>query len=174
MLYKKPLMFLKPNGEVSGASSQKGGTASKKYDKPVEYKSTTKYDINSIKLVPDENGGYKDRQGNRASLVGVPVENAAFREIKKLPLGSIVMFRIPRQEFRIAGVVPAHNEYYEVRQRTRTIKVLKAIRTTDKRGYYTHRNKVYTDKDFSVDINSTKEIQSFFRTSDRITIKRKK
>ena len=140
------------------------------YERPVTYKATTPYSAEVVEAP----GGYYMGAYNYA-LKETYAENPAFKEIRKLPLGSVVVVHIPRAEYSWGtGVVPAHNEYYEVRQRTRTIKVLKAIRTTDKRGYYTHRNKVYTDKDFSVDINSTKEIQSFFRTSDRITIKRKK
>ncbi len=142
------------------------------YERSVTYKATTPY---SLDFVEDPEGKYRDEEGKRYTKKETYAENPAFKEIRKLPVGSVVVVHIPRAGYSGGtGDVPAHNEYYEVIQRTRTIKSIQPMRTTDKRGFYTVRGSVREGKSFLIDINSTKEIQSSLRDSDRITIKRKK
>lgn len=148
-----------------GASSGAG-----KYEKAVSYKATRFY---SAQVVEDPQGIYMGVSGY--SLKETYAENSAFKELRKLPVGSRVIVHVPKYEYTWgAGVVPAHDEYYEVIQRTKTIKALQPIRSTDKREIFTVGRNIYYGGHFLLGIGSIKETQENLRCSDRITIQRKR
>lgn len=148
----------------------------KKYEAPVTYKSTSSY---KSEMVKDPNGKYTHAETHeKYSIVETYAENPGFREIRRAPVGSIVVVHQPALEFRLRGKIPAHDEYYEVVQRTSTIKAVKFRHTTSKTGHYYWRDQAQTmsrpGDGMGGDINSLKEIKVRFPFAERITIYRPK
>ena len=120
----------------------------------------------------DPQGQYTHRvTKEKYSMQETYAENPGFREIRKAPVGSVIVIHQPRLDYIRDGVIPAHNEYYEVRQRTKTIKDLMPIHTQDKKGRYIAWYGINRTKSFSAgDLTSYREIQKSWKHSDRITI----
>lgn len=143
-----------------------------KYEKPQEYKSTTLY---SVEPVLDPNGRYiEEKTGKKFSIKETYAENLGFREMRRAPIGSMIVVHIPRQEFRLEGVIPAHDEYYEVTQRTKSIKSVEYRGTTDSKRRFITKYGVYYENRLGGgtggDLTNIREIQARFKYAGRITI----
>ena len=139
-----------------------------KYEPPTEYRATTPY---SEEYVKDPEGTLVHRKTKeRYSRKETYAENPGFQEMRKAPVGSVIVVHQPRLQY-VREVVPAHDEYYEVFQRTRSTKTLRSVFTQDKEGRYITSHGVTRSKAFyPADLTSAKEIQAEFKHTTRITI----
>ena len=159
----------------------------KKYEKPAEYVSTSDY---SSEMVKDTEGRYTHAETHeRYSFEEHYAENPGFRAIRSAPVGSVIVIHNPDLEARLSGTIPAHDEYYEVRQRTKSMRSLIVRGSTDAEGRYvaTHVGQIRrrTAADWArdsargwyendIDLATVKDIQSRFKHAERITIYRPK
>lgn len=164
------------NSGIKRSSAVPSFIDTKKYEKPVEYASTSGY---SQEYVKDPSGRYTHAETHENySLEEHYAENPGFRAIRGAPVGSIVVVDQPNTSWtRGIGEVPAHKEYYEVIQDTKTAKGYHIRATTDNRGYYftTYGLDRYDDSRFPEGryagrIGTVKDIQSMFKYAERITI----
>ena len=142
------------------------------YASPKIYESTQVY---SEEYVKDPNGTLRHREtGERYALREKYAENPGFKEIRRAPVGSMIVVHQPATEWVRVGRIPAHDEYYEVVQRTRTIKSLELRHTLNPRGYYLWEYGVLKVDRFGEgsggDISSVAKLQERFKYADRITI----
>lgn len=188
--HPKELMCLKPpsgigRGYVSGVSRVLDKS---KYELPAEYEATSRY---VDKFVKDPNGSLtmRDTKEKYRREEQSPV-NAGFTAIRKAPLDSIIVVHqsgsiilsidgkeenVPMEFGRGIGRVPAHDEYYVVKQRTKSTRQLVLVHTTNPRGYYLDsylgaRSMKWLGSPPSLDIKTVKDLQEWFKYSDRITI----
>lgn len=145
------------------------------YQKSETFQSTTRY---KVEAVNDPNGEYRHPvTGERYSRKETYAENPGFKEIRRAPVGSIVVIRNQGGDFRLTGKIPAHDEYYEVVQRTTTQKALKLRETSEKNGHYYWGNSVEKGdldigglRGLGHKITTVKEIQKRFPFATQVTI----
>lgn len=158
-----------------------------KYEKPVEYVSTSGY---SYEMVKDPKGRYTHAETyERYSIEEHYAENPGFRAIRSAPVGSVIVVHNPTVEARLSETIPAHDEYYEVKQRTKSMRELVVRGSMDAEGRYiaTHTASILrrTAADWKrdsargwdvhdIDLTTVKDIQARFIHTDRITIYRPK
>ena len=158
-----------------------------KHELPEEFETTSGY---VDRYVKDPNGtismqGTNDKYRREQKY---PV-NEGFAAIKKAPLESIIIVHQPSgvkvsiegQKEEIMPIlsrgkkVPAHDEYYMVKQRTKTRRELVLVHTTNPNGYYLPRygevrSMKWSGEQYRHDIKTVKDIQEMFKYTDRITI----
>ncbi len=188
-----PRPFLKAStgiGRGHGKRRESGAAAiidKSKYESPAEYKATTEH---SVEFVKDPNGTlYHAETHERYSVEGHLAENPGFKAIRSAPIGSVVVVHQPKTEWMAGiGEIPAHDEYYEMREdkRLKGRKSLHVIHSTGTAKYSdigqkrATIHKGYYISNFGADViggpyddwrmGTVKDIQKRFKYSDRITI----
>ena len=148
-------MSRKPSSGIKRGGSSRVIDKSK-YEPPTEYRATTPY---SEEYVKDPEGTLvHSKTKERYSRKETYAENPGFQEMRKAPVGSVIVVHQPRLQY-VREVVPAHDEYY------------RPVFTQDKEGRYITRYGAKGSSSFySSDLTSAKEIQATFKHTTRITI----
>ena len=163
----------KGHSGIKRASSVPSFMDTKKYEKPAEYASTSGY---SAEYVKDPNGTYFHAETHeKYSVEEHYAENPGFKKIRSAPVGSVIVVQVPDWEFHISGKVPAHEEWYEVIQVTKSTKGFRLRKSTDAKGRYVDEFGLeypYSGKwnGYVGKMGTVKDIQSRFHLVERVKI----
>ena len=157
-------------GSSSGKRDNPGFIDRRKYKEPVTYAATAPYNTD---VVPDSNGRYSDKQGNRYSIKEVGAENKkGYLAVRKAEEGSMIVVHYPEYEFR-DGIMKAHDEYYEMARRDTSHKLdmpIKKLQLHYKGSSLPHNETIQPRGFYILGADKTSDVARHFRRSDRITI----